>query len=162
MLRSAANPTQKKVSIEKVQLTEFVSLPGVLSDRLYAIMSADSSDGRITTDRFFKIMSTIYCSDLIQKMGLVFCLYDFDNDGYIQREDVKLLLSYIPLRTQEMKISSNSLNGSSSLSQDEAQGNFSQNKKSKPQSRKRNQSPKEGLYSPEDGKDLDVQDRAEM
>lgn len=119
VLRSAANPTQKKVSIEKVQLTEFVSLPGVLSDRLYAIMSADSSDGRITTDRFFKIMSTIYCSDLIQKMGLVFSLYDFDNDGYIQREDVKLLLSYIPLRAQEMKISSNSLNGSSSLSQDE-------------------------------------------
>ena len=75
---------------------EYVSLPGVLSDRLYAVLSVDSSDGRVNPDKFFKIMSTIYSSDLIQKMGLVFSLYDFDNDGYIQREDVKILLSYIP------------------------------------------------------------------
>ncbi len=92
---------------------EYVSLPGVLSDRLYAVLSVDSPDGRVNPEKFYKIMSTIYCSDLIQKMGLVFSLYDFDNDGYIQREDVKILLSYIPLRNQSINQSSNSLCGSS-------------------------------------------------
>jgi EF-hand domain len=114
VLRSLVPQLQnKKPSIEKVQLMEYVSLPGVLSDRLYAILSADCSDGRINSDKFYKIMSTVYCSDLIQKMGLVFSLYDFDNDGYIQREDVKIVLSYIPLRNKPMNGSSNSLGGSS-------------------------------------------------
>jgi len=44
---------------------EYVSLPGVLSERLYAVLSADSSDGRVNSDKFYKIMSTVYCSDLI-------------------------------------------------------------------------------------------------
>jgi len=46
-------------------------------------------------------------------MGLVFSLYDFDNDGYIQREDVKILLSYIPLRNQSHNHSGGNLCGSS-------------------------------------------------
>jgi len=85
---------------------EYVSLPGVISDRFYAILSGDSSDGRISAEKFYKIMSNIYCSDLIQKMGLVFSLYDFDNDGFIQREDVKIVLSYIPLRNKTVLTSS--------------------------------------------------------
>lgn len=44
---------------------EYVSLPGVLSDRLYAVLSVDSPDGRVNPEKFYKIMSTIYCSDLI-------------------------------------------------------------------------------------------------
>lgn len=27
--------------------------------------------------------------------------YDFDNDGLLQREDVRILLSYVPFKTEE-------------------------------------------------------------
>lgn len=27
--------------------------------------------------------------------------YDFDNDGVLQREDVRILLSYVPFKTEE-------------------------------------------------------------
>ena len=29
----------------------------------------------------------------------VFYRYDFDNDGQLQREDVRILLSYVPFKT---------------------------------------------------------------
>jgi Ca2+-binding EF-hand superfamily protein len=139
---------------------EYVSLPGVLSDRLYAVLSADSSDGRVNPEKFYKILSTIYCSDLIQKMGLVFSLYDFDNDGYIQREDVKILLSYIPLRNQSHNQSSNNLCASStSLSLEEEDG---LKKVKSSETKNINHSPREGLYSHEDGKDMGIKDRAEI
>ena len=123
---------------------EYVSLPGVLSERLYAILSADSSDGRVNPDKFYKIMSTIYCSDLMQKMNLVFSLYDFDNDGYIQREDVKILLSYIPFRNKTAEGSSHSLGGSSTSLSLEEEEQFGRKRGKHDKS---TGSPKEGLYS---------------
>ena len=27
--------------------------------------------------------------------------YDFDNDGVLQREDVRIMLSYVPFKTEE-------------------------------------------------------------
>jgi hypothetical protein len=41
---------------------------------------------------FFKI----YFSNLDTKLKFIFDIYDFDKDGYIIKEDVKLILSYIP------------------------------------------------------------------
>jgi len=85
-------------------------------------------------------------------MNLVFSLYDFDNDGYIQREDVKLLLSYIPFRNKTDG-SSISLGGSStSLSQEDED----QAGRRKTKSNQNFGSPREGLYSQEDGKDMGI------
>ena len=39
----------------------------------------------------------IYYSDLDAKMKLTFEMYDFDMDGYITQEDVRLVLSHIPI-----------------------------------------------------------------
>ena len=124
VLRSAPNLKQNsKPSIDKVSLTEFSLLPGVLSDRLYTVLCQDNTEGRVYSDRFLKTMSLIYCSDLQQKMSFVFSLYDFDNDGYICAEDVRIVLSYIPLQRQDLQRSSMSLyESSTSLSQEEDDG----------------------------------------
>lgn len=42
---------------------------------------------------FFKI----FYSNLDTKLKLTFDLYDFDKDGYIISEDVRLILSHIPI-----------------------------------------------------------------
>ena len=42
---------------------------------------------------FFKV----YYSNLETKIKLSFDMYDFDRDGYITREDVRLILSHIPI-----------------------------------------------------------------
>lgn len=42
---------------------------------------------------FFKV----YYSNLETKIKLSFDVYDFDRDGYITKEDVRLILSHIPI-----------------------------------------------------------------
>jgi Ca2+-binding EF-hand superfamily protein len=42
---------------------------------------------------FFKV----YYSNLETKIKLSFDIYDFDRDGYITKEDVRLILSHIPI-----------------------------------------------------------------
>ena len=34
-------------------------------------------------------------------LAFYFYRYDFDNDGLIQREDVRILLSYVPFKSEE-------------------------------------------------------------
>jgi len=45
---------------------------------------------------FFKV----FYSNLETKMKLSFDIYDFDRDGLISREDVRLILSHIPIEKQ--------------------------------------------------------------
>ena len=93
-------------------------------------------------------------------MGLVFSLYDFDNDGYIQREDVKILLSYIPLRKKNFESSAHNLCASStSLSQDDDDGRKKNGSACKNASTSQI---REGLYGYEDGRDLRVEERVEI
>jgi len=42
-------------------------------------------------------MLKIYYSKLESKIKLVFDFYDFDKDGYISKEDIRLILSHIPM-----------------------------------------------------------------
>lgn len=50
-------------------------------------------------------MITLF-SDSFEKMEkFIFNFYDFDKDGYISKEDVRTVLSYIPLNTRS-KVSS--------------------------------------------------------
>lgn len=42
---------------------------------------------------FFKI----YYSNLETKIKLTFDIYDFDKDGFISKDDVRLVLSHIPI-----------------------------------------------------------------
>ena len=39
--------------------------------------------------------------DNVSKM--IFTLYDFDNDGYISKEDIRTVLSYVPLNIKKSK-----------------------------------------------------------
>lgn len=42
-------------------------------------------------------MKQIYSSNLETSFLFVFNLYDFDDDGFITKEDIRIILSYVPL-----------------------------------------------------------------
>jgi Ca2+-binding EF-hand superfamily protein len=80
-------------------MVEFTNLPGILSDRLCAVMGASGgSDSKITREKFLDTMSQIYNSRLEEKIRLVFQIFDFNADGKISAEDVKVILSFLPIR----------------------------------------------------------------
>ena len=53
----------------------------------------------IKLNEFIEGMTSIFTESFEKMIKLVFNLYDFDNDGRISKEDVRLLLSHLPLKT---------------------------------------------------------------
>ena len=50
----------------------------------------------ITESSFVKNFTQVFLGDLDQKMKFTFEMYDFDSDGYITPEDVRIMMSYMP------------------------------------------------------------------
>jgi len=91
------NPTK---GIEKFTLLQYINLPGVYGDRLFAILDTDGS-GFIELKEFLVGFFRVYCggdntnsSVFETNLKLAFEFYDFDKDGVIMEEDVSLVLSY--------------------------------------------------------------------
>ena len=56
-----------------------------------------NNDGYVDYKEFLTGLLRIYCSTFDQKTKFVFEIYDFDGDGYISKEDISTILSYMPL-----------------------------------------------------------------
>ena len=57
-----------------------------------------NGDGYIDIKEFVHGFFKVYYSNLQSKIKFTFDMYDFDKDGYILKEDVRLILSHIPIR----------------------------------------------------------------
>jgi len=91
-----AHSDNKQKGINKVTLLTYTNLPGIIGERFFAVMDLSKSDYvdiREFVHGFFKI----YYSNLETKIKLSFDMYDFDQDGYITKEDVRLILSHVPI-----------------------------------------------------------------
>lgn len=71
-------------------------MPGVIADRFFALID-DNENARIEFKEFMAALLRIYCADLEQQYKVAFEVYDFNKDGVISREEVRLVLSYVPL-----------------------------------------------------------------
>ena len=49
-------------------------------------------------------MNSLYAGTFEQLIKIIFDFYDFNKDGKISREDVRVVLSYIPLKIMEKAI----------------------------------------------------------
>lgn len=98
-LRSSTPPLNFKIkSIDRVTFLEYVNLPGIVSDRFFLLATEGAKENRIVQEQFVNLMLRTFASSLDDKMELAFSMYDFDGDGEITAEDVRILLSYIPFR----------------------------------------------------------------
>lgn len=91
---SESSADQEK-HVDKVTFLQYTNLPGVLGDRIFSIMD-DDKDGFLDLKEFINGLFKIYFSSFETKCQFVFDIYDFDGDGEISREDVRIILSYIP------------------------------------------------------------------
>jgi len=71
-------------------------LPGIIGERFFAVLDLSKND-YIDLREFVHGFFKVYYSNLETKIKLSFDIYDFDRDGYITKEDVRLILSHIPI-----------------------------------------------------------------
>ena len=56
----------------------------------------DKKKGDFVTEKsFVDTFCTIFMGDLESKMRFTFRMYDFDDDGYVTPEDIRIMMSYM-------------------------------------------------------------------
>ena len=82
--------------IDKVTFQKYYELPGLISERLFAVFDTNNT-GYLTLQDFTENMITLFSSDLEKLLQFILKFYDFDRDMKITKEDVRVVLSYIPV-----------------------------------------------------------------
>ena len=82
--------------VDKVTFQKYYELPGLISERLFSVFDT-SNTGYLTLKEFTDNMITLFSSDLEQLLQFILKFYDFDRDMKISKEDVRVVLSYVPV-----------------------------------------------------------------
>ena len=83
--------------IDKMTFAKYYELPGIITERLFSVFDIHQN-GSLSRDDFTEGMVTLFSGDFEQLQNLIFKFYDFNHDGYINKEDIRRVLSYIPLK----------------------------------------------------------------
>lgn len=97
---SEISETDGEKYISKINLKKYLNLPSFINEKVYNIFDRKNS-GFVCFANFNKIMTKFYLGTFEETAHVIFDIYDFDNDGIIKKEDVRLLLSFLPLKDSE-------------------------------------------------------------
>lgn len=97
--------SQKKNGITRIVFYDYMKLPIFISDKLFSALDRDN-DGCLNLKEFIDGLYLLYYGNFKQNAKVIFNIYDFDKDGIINKEDIKILFSYLPLKNEEKQIES--------------------------------------------------------
>ena len=93
------DPKEKSIKLNglsKVVFNSYYNLPGIIGDRLFKVFDTNCNNS-IELDEFVDGMKTLFFEDYEKNSKFIFDFYDFDHDGKINQEDIRVVLSYITL-----------------------------------------------------------------
>ena len=94
--------------ITKVTFNKYYDLPGIISERLFSCFDKDK-DGILNLTEFTTGMQSLFSQaesfDSLAKF--IFNLYDFNSTGIIKKDDVRVVLSYVPLSNSSSNVKEN-------------------------------------------------------
>jgi len=79
-----------------ITLLKYLSLPGLIGERVFTLFDLDR-DGYLKEGEFQDGLCRLFSSTFEESIRLVYDLFDFDSDGKISKEDIRMLLSHVPL-----------------------------------------------------------------
>ena len=82
--------------LDKVTFKQYYNLPGIISERLFSVFDSENT-GYLSLQNFTEKMLILFSSDLDKLLQFILDFYDFDKDGKITKEDVRIVLSYVPI-----------------------------------------------------------------
>ena len=82
--------------VDKITFQKYYELPGLISERLFAVFDLNGY-GFLSLNDFIYNMLILFSSNFKKLLEFIFKFYDFDNDKKITKEDVRVVLSYVPI-----------------------------------------------------------------
>ena len=94
--------SEKAKGLTKVTFNKYYDLPGIISERLFACFDKDK-DGVLNLPEFVNGMKSLFSqSESFESLAqFIFNLYDFNSTGIIKKDDVRVVLSYVPLNRSD-------------------------------------------------------------
>lgn len=91
---------EKLKGIDKYSFYKYYKLPGVMTDRLFKVLNTSKS-GYLSRKEFLHGMISLFTGNYKDCVKLIFDIYDFNEDGYVNKEDIRIILSYLPLNSEK-------------------------------------------------------------
>lgn len=95
--------SNKKKGISKITFLEYIKLPVFIAEKLFNSFDIDN-DGFLSLKEFTDNLSSLYIGNFNETIQIVFNLLDFDKDNIVNKGDVRILLSYLPLKAENNKV----------------------------------------------------------
>lgn len=83
--------------ISKIVFTDYFKIPGFICEKLFISLDKDN-DSFLNASEFIGGMIRLYQGTFTETAEIIFNIFDYDKDGYITKGDVKVLLSYLPIK----------------------------------------------------------------
>ena len=99
--RASKEDTSK--GINKITFNKYYELPGIISERLFAVFDKDK-DGILNLSEFVNGMRSLFSqSESFDSLArFIFDFYDFLSCEKIKKDDVRVVLSYVPLQKTDI------------------------------------------------------------
>ena len=99
--RASKEDTSK--GINKITFNKYYELPGIISERLFAVFDKDK-DGILNLSEFVNGMRSLFSqSESFDSLArFIFDFYDFRSCEKIKKDDVRVVLSYVPLQKTDI------------------------------------------------------------
>ena len=91
---------QNKKFITKVVFYDYIKLPIFIAEKLFNSFSCLSRYG-LCEEEFVENLFKLYMGSFEETIAIIFKILDYDKDGIIKKEDVKVFLSYLPINDME-------------------------------------------------------------
>ena len=95
--------SNKKKGVMKMAFLDYIKLPIFISEKVFGVLDEDK-DGFLNQKEFILGMNRLYNSNFDDTVKLIFEILDFNRDGLIEKDDVKMILGLLPLKTDHNKI----------------------------------------------------------
>lgn len=92
----------KKSGVSNLTFMEYMRLPVFLCEKVFSSFDIDC-DSFLNLKEFTDGMSNLYFGSFEDAAKIIFNIYDIDKDGKINAGDVKIILSFLPLKTDKTK-----------------------------------------------------------
>ena len=97
------NEENRKKGIMKIIFFDYLKLPMFISEKVFTVFDEDK-DGFLSSKEFILGMNKLYNGSYQDTIRLIFDILDFNHDGFIEKDDAKMILCLLPLKTDRSKV----------------------------------------------------------